>query len=59
MKNRIAKKWAKKVRSTKERDIIENQLINPIILEKVVRSSNLCQHGLRELNLISKGNVAI
>lgn len=56
MKNRIAKKWAKKVRSAKERDIIENQLINPIILEKIVRSSNLCQHGLRELNLISKGH---
>lgn len=54
MKNRIAKKWAKKVRSAKERDIIENQLINPIVLEKVIRESVLCKHGLRELNIAAK-----
>lgn len=59
MKNRIAKKWAKKVRSAKERDIIENQLINPIVLKKVVRESALCQRGLRELNIAAERHCSI
>lgn len=54
MKNRIAKKWSKKVRNAKERDIIENKLINPIVLEKIVRSSSLCQHALREMNIAAE-----
>lgn len=59
MKNRIAKKWAKKVRSAKERDIIENQLINPIVLQRVVNESVLCQRGLRELNIAAERHCSI
>lgn len=59
MKNRIAKKWAKKIRAAKERDIIENQLINPIILQRVVNESCLCKHALRELNIAAKEHGSI
>lgn len=59
MKNRIAKKWAKKVKAAKERNIIENELINPIVLQRIVKESKLCQHGLREMNISAKNNCTI
>ena len=51
MKRRNLKKWNKKVKLREERNIIDNCLINPIVLQKIVSESALCQHAIREFNI--------
>lgn len=51
MKKRSLKKWAKKVKLQEERNILDNYLINPIVLQKVIAESNLCKHAIREFSI--------
>lgn len=50
MKRRNLKKWVKKVKLQEERNILDNCLINPIVLQKVISESNLCKHAIREFS---------
>lgn len=50
MKRRSLKKWVKKVKLQEERNILDNCLINPIVLQKVVSESGLCKHAIREFS---------
>lgn len=51
MKRRSLKKWVKKVKLQEERNILDNCLINPIVLQKVISESNLCKHAIREFSI--------
>ena len=51
MKRRNLKKWVKKVKLQEERNILDNYLINPIVLQKVISGSNLCKHAANEFSL--------
>lgn len=50
MKKRNLKKWVKKIKLQEERNILDNCLINPIVLQKVISESNLCKHAIREFS---------
>lgn len=51
MKRRNLKKWAKKVKNQEDRNILDNCLINPKVLQHVIATSNLCKHVSNELTL--------
>lgn len=51
MKRRSLKKWIKKVKLQEERNILDNCLINPIVLQKIISESNLCKHAIREFSI--------
>ncbi len=51
MKRKNLKKWVKKVKLQEERNILDNYLINPIVLQKVISESNLCKHAIREFSI--------
>lgn len=50
MKRRNLKKWVKKAKLQEERNILDDCLINPVVLQKVITESNLCKHAATEFS---------
>lgn len=50
MKRRNLKKWVKKVKLQEERNILDDCLINPVVLQKIIAESNLCRHAATEFS---------
>lgn len=44
------KKWVKKGKLQEERNILDDCLINPVVLQKVIAESNLCRHAAIEFS---------